>query len=39
MGLYAGTTDGEVYWSGDEGEGWSKIVEGMPPVSQSPPPL
>jgi photosystem II stability/assembly factor-like uncharacterized protein len=32
--LYAGTTDGDVYYSGDEGDSWSKIMAGLPPVSK-----
>ncbi len=33
--LYAANTDGEIYSSEDEGENWSKIVEGIPAVSKT----
>jgi photosystem II stability/assembly factor-like uncharacterized protein len=32
--VYAGNTDGEVYASEDEGESWSRIAEGLPPISK-----
>jgi hypothetical protein len=32
--LLAGNTDGEIYCSEDEGETWSKAVEGLPPISK-----
>jgi hypothetical protein len=32
--VFAGTTDGEVFCSEDEGENWKKVVEGIPPVSK-----
>jgi len=32
--LFAGTTDGEVYFSEDEGESWQNIAQGLPPVSK-----
>ena len=34
-GVYAGNTAGEIYYSGDEGESWTKIIEGIPPVSKT----
>ena len=33
--LYAGNTDGEIYYSGDEGESWTKIIDGLPPISKT----
>jgi hypothetical protein len=33
--IYAGNTDGEIYYSGDEGEHWAKVIEGLPPVSKT----
>lgn len=33
--LFAGTTGGDIYCSDDEGEHWSKIMSGLPPVSKS----
>lgn len=33
--LYAGTTDGEVFYSADEGDSWRKIIQGIAPVSKS----
>ncbi len=33
--LFAGTTDGEVFYSGNEGDHWQKIVQGIGPVSKS----
>jgi photosystem II stability/assembly factor-like uncharacterized protein len=30
--LFAGTTDGDVFYSEDEGERWSRIVNGLPPI-------
>lgn len=32
--LFAGTTDGEIYYTDDEGENWSRVVTGLPPVSK-----
>lgn len=32
--LFAGTTDGEIFYSDDEGDQWTKIVEGLPPISK-----
>lgn len=32
--LFAGTTDGEVFLSEDEGESWSLVASGVPPVSK-----
>jgi hypothetical protein len=29
--LFAGTTDGEVFYSTDEGESWEKIIQGIGP--------
>ena len=34
FGLFAGTTDGEVFFSEDEGENWSRIATGLAPVSK-----
>lgn len=33
--VYLATTSGEVFTSVDEGETWSKIADGLPPVSKS----
>jgi len=30
--LYAGTTDGDLYYSEDEGDNWSLVMEGLPQV-------
>jgi len=32
--LFAGTTDGEVFFSDDEGEHWTTIAQGMPPIAK-----
>jgi photosystem II stability/assembly factor-like uncharacterized protein len=32
--LFAGTTDGDVFFSGDEGEHWATIARSLPPVSK-----
>lgn len=34
FGLYAGTTDGDVFVSEDDGEHWTAIVAGLAPVSK-----
>jgi photosystem II stability/assembly factor-like uncharacterized protein len=34
FGLYAGTTDGEVFSSEDEGEHWTPVIEGLAPISK-----
>lgn len=33
-GLFVGTTDGDVFYSDDEGDHWTKIVEGLPAISK-----
>jgi hypothetical protein len=33
--LFAGTTDGEVFCSADEGDHWQKIIQGIGPVSKA----
>jgi len=33
--LFAGTTDGEVFYGADEGQRWQKLVQGIGPVSKS----
>ncbi|HEY2987772.1 MAG TPA: hypothetical protein VGL11_08600 [Candidatus Binatia bacterium] len=33
--LFAGTTDGEVFYSADEGDHWEKIIQGIGPVSKA----
>jgi BNR/Asp-box repeat len=33
--LFAGTTDGDVFYSDDEGERWQTIIRGIGPVSKS----
>jgi len=33
--LFAGTTDGDVFYSDDEGENWTTIIKGIGPVSKS----
>jgi photosystem II stability/assembly factor-like uncharacterized protein len=33
--LFAGTTDGEVFYSDDEGESWQKIIQGIGAVSKA----
>ena len=32
---FAGTTDGDVFYSDDEGENWKTIISGIGPVSKS----
>ncbi|MBM4296950.1 MAG: glycosyl hydrolase [Deltaproteobacteria bacterium] len=32
--LFVGTTDGDIFYSDDEGEHWSNIVAGMPAISK-----
>jgi photosystem II stability/assembly factor-like uncharacterized protein len=32
--LFAGTTDGEVFLSDDEGEHWATIAQGLPPIAK-----
>ena len=32
--VFAGTTDGEVYWSEDGGDHWSLILDGLGPISK-----
>jgi photosystem II stability/assembly factor-like uncharacterized protein len=32
--VFAGTTDGEIYCSGEGGRSWLKIIDGLPPVSK-----
>jgi hypothetical protein len=31
-GIYFGTRSGKVYFSGDEGDSWQTISEGLPPL-------
>ena len=33
--LFAGNTDGEVYASGDEGDTWARIANGLAPISKA----
>jgi hypothetical protein len=33
--LFAGTTDGDVFYSADEGEHWERIIAGIGPVSKA----
>ena len=33
--LFAGTTDGEVFYSDDAGESWKKIIHGIGAISKS----
>ena len=33
--LFAGTTDGEVFCSADEGDSWQRIIQGIGPVSKA----
>lgn len=33
--LFAGTTDGDIYFSDTEGESWTRIVDGVPPLSKA----
>jgi photosystem II stability/assembly factor-like uncharacterized protein len=33
--LFAGTTDGEVFHSADQGDGWQRIIQGIGPVSKA----
>ncbi|HEV8342748.1 MAG TPA: hypothetical protein VGR30_10295 [Candidatus Binatia bacterium] len=33
--LFAGTTDGDIFYSDDEGESWQKIIQGIGPVSKA----
>lgn len=32
--LFAGTTDGDIFFSDDEGESWSTLASGLPPISK-----
>lgn len=32
--VFVGTTDGDVYCSTDDGESWTRIAQGLPPVSK-----
>jgi photosystem II stability/assembly factor-like uncharacterized protein len=32
--LFAGTTDGDIFFSDNEGDHWTKIAEGLPPISK-----
>ena len=32
VGLYFGTTSGEIWMSGNEGEAWSRIAEHLPHI-------
>lgn len=34
FGLFAGSTDGEVFYSADRGETWRMIAAGLPPISK-----
>ena len=34
FGLLAGTTDGDVFYSENEGQSWERIASGLPPVSK-----
>ena len=33
--IFAGTTDGDVFYSDDEGNHWQTIIKGIGPVSKS----
>jgi photosystem II stability/assembly factor-like uncharacterized protein len=33
--LFAGTTDGEVFHSADQGDSWQRIIQGIGPVSKA----
>ena len=33
--VFAATTDGDILYSDDEGDRWSKIAEGLPAVSKN----
>jgi photosystem II stability/assembly factor-like uncharacterized protein len=33
--LFAATTDGEIFFSDNEGDSWSKIIDNIPPVSKA----
>lgn len=35
MSLFGATTDGDVFLSEDEGDHWTKIAEGLPPISKT----
>jgi len=35
FGLFAGTTDGTVFYSEDRGDSWSQIASGLAPVSKA----
>ena len=32
--LFAGTTDGDIFYSNDQGNHWTTILSGLPPVSK-----
>ena len=34
-GIFAGTTDGDIYYSADEGESWTTILSGLPAISKA----
>jgi len=35
VSLFAGSTDGEVWWSDDAGDSWTRIAEGLAPICKS----
>lgn len=35
MALFAGTTDGDLFYSSDQGDSWTTIASALPPVSKS----
>lgn len=35
FGIFGGSTDGEIYYSKDEGESWTTIARGLPAISKS----
>lgn len=35
VSLFAGTLEGDIFYSGNEGDQWTKIVSGLPPISKA----
>lgn len=35
FGIFAGTTDGNIFYTQDEGESWSELVRGLPAISKA----
>ncbi|GEM_PF-4557887 len=35
MGVFGGTTDGEIFYTEDEGDTWTTIASGLPAISKA----